>query len=155
MIIIRAMGGLGNQLQQYALYKKMESLGKDVLMDISWFRNADTQAKMLKPRKLELEYFEGIEYRAADSDEIRSLIGRLWDEKESFTSKARRKLFPAASPYFLESEMYHEQIFEFTDRYLVGYWACENIMRIFWLSYEGKSVSRVAAMRNLTIRTRR
>ncbi|MBD5458452.1 MAG: hypothetical protein HDR27_07780, partial [Lachnospiraceae bacterium] len=43
MIIIRVMGGLGNQLQQYALYKKLESMGKEVRLDISWFRNADVQ----------------------------------------------------------------------------------------------------------------
>ena len=126
MIIIRTMGGLGNQLQQYALYRKLESLGKDVRMDISWFRNADTQAKMLKPRDLELDYFEGISYRVAAQEEIRGMLGRLWDEKEPFVSKVRRKLFPITSPYFSEKEMYHEQIFEFTDKYLVGYWACEK-----------------------------
>ena len=29
MIIVEVMGGLGNQMQQYALYRKLESLGKD------------------------------------------------------------------------------------------------------------------------------
>ena len=126
MMIIRAMGGLGNQLQQYALYKKLESIGKDVRMDISWFTNADTQARMLKPRDLELDYFEGVAYRAATSEEIKGVLGRLWDEKESLISKTRRKLFPGSAPCFLENDMYHEQIFEFTDKYLVGYWACEK-----------------------------
>lgn len=126
MIIIRAMGGLGNQLQQYALYKKLESMGKDVRMDVSWYTNADTQAKMLKQRDLELDYFEGISYRAADEKEIRSVLGRLWDEKESLVSKACRKLFPVSFPCFMESDMYHEQVFQFVDKYLVGYWACEK-----------------------------
>lgn len=126
MIIIRAMGGLGNQLQQYALYKKLESIGKDVRMDISWFLNDDIQTGLLKPRELELDYFEGIDYCAADSDEIRGLIGRLWDEKETFVSKVYRKLLPAASHCFTESGMYHESIFGFDDKYLVGYWACEK-----------------------------
>lgn len=126
MIIIRAMGGLGNQLQQYALYKKLESIGKDVRMDISWFRNADTQAKMLKPRDLELDYFTGISYRTAEPEEIRRVLGRLWDEKESFVSKVRRKLFPASAPCFLESDMYHEEVFGLDNKYLVGYWACEK-----------------------------
>ena len=34
MIIIEVAGGLGNQLQQYALYKKFQSLGKEVRLDI-------------------------------------------------------------------------------------------------------------------------
>lgn len=28
MVIVRAMGGLGNQLQQYALYRKLEHMGE-------------------------------------------------------------------------------------------------------------------------------
>ena len=126
MIIIRAMGGLGNQLQQYALYKKLESMGRDVRMDISWFRNADTQSKLVKKRDLELDYFTGISYQTAKPEEIRGLLGRLWEERESFVSKAGRKLFPLSAPCFTESDLYHEQIFGFADKYLVGYWACEK-----------------------------
>jgi hypothetical protein len=37
MVIIRLMGGLGNQLQQYALYEKFNTLGRDVRLDTSWF----------------------------------------------------------------------------------------------------------------------
>lgn len=37
MIIVEVMGGLGNQMQQYALYRKLESLGKDARLDVSWF----------------------------------------------------------------------------------------------------------------------
>ena len=75
MIIIRVMGGLGNQLQQYALYKKLESMGKEVRLDISWFRNADVQEAVLAERELELNFLNGISYRAAAPDEIRlSLI---------------------------------------------------------------------------------
>lgn len=36
MIIIRIMGGLGNQMFQYALYKAMHVKGKDVKLDLSW-----------------------------------------------------------------------------------------------------------------------
>ena len=37
MIIIEASGGLGNQMFQYALYKKLESLNKNVVFDTSFF----------------------------------------------------------------------------------------------------------------------
>ena len=126
MIIIRIMGGLGNQLQQYALYKKLESIGKDVRMDISWFTNTDTQAKMQKPRDLELDCFEGVSYRVAEPEEVKGVLGRLWDERETVGSKVRRKLFPASAPCFMESDMYHEEIFGLDNKYLVGYWACEK-----------------------------
>lgn len=126
MMIIRAMGGLGNQLQQYALYKKLESMGKEVRLDISWFRNAGAQAPVLAERDLELEYLNGISYRAASPEEIRSVLGRLWEEKEKTAAKLKRKLRPGTDPCFQESDMYHEQVFTFCDKYLVGYWACEK-----------------------------
>lgn len=126
MIIIRVMGGLGNQLQQYALYKKLESMGKEVRLDISWFRDAGTQASVLAERELELDCLNGISYRAAEPEEIRSVLGRLWEEKEKITAKVRRKLQPASDPCFQESDMYHEQVFSFDHKYLVGYWACEK-----------------------------
>ena len=50
MIIIEVAGGLGNQLQQYALYRKFLSLGKDARLDVSWFE-AENQGKMLAGRK--------------------------------------------------------------------------------------------------------
>ena len=43
MIIVEVMGGLGNQMQQYALYRKLESLGKDARLDVSWFLDKELQ----------------------------------------------------------------------------------------------------------------
>jgi len=126
MVIIRVMGGLGNQMQQYALYKKLESMGKEVRLDVSWFRSPGVQESVLAQRELELDSLEGISYRAAAPEEIRSVLGRLWEEKEKAVAKLKRKLLPASDPCFTESDMYHEQVFQFTDKYLVGYWACEK-----------------------------
>lgn len=126
MVIIRVMGGLGNQLQQYALYKKLESMGKEVRLDVSWFQDAGVQESVLAERELELDHLNGISYRAAAPEEIRSVLGRLWEEKEKASLKFKRKLMPASNPCFMENDMYHEQIFGFTDKYLVGYWACEK-----------------------------
>ena len=126
MIIIRVMGGLGNQLQQYALYKKLEAVGEDVRLDISWFSNMPEQQPGLTSRKLELDYLEGIEYRAASEEEIRSVLGRLWEEPERFIRKLKRTVYPAGNPAFMESDMYHKNIFSYRTKYLVGYWACEK-----------------------------
>lgn len=126
MLIVRAMGGLGNQLQQYALYRKLEQIGKDVRLDISWFRNEALQAAMAAGRELELDYLKPLPYRVASEEEIRAVLGRLWEEPEGIGSKIRRKLRPALSPSFEESCLYHEQIFGMEHKYLVGYWACEK-----------------------------
>lgn len=125
MVIIRVMGGLGNQLQQFALYKKMESLGKEVRLDISWFDKAKDR-EVLAKRELELEYFDGLHYRTAAPEEVRALLGRLWEEPETAASKLKRKILPALNPCFAETDMYHGQVFAFENKYLVGYWACEK-----------------------------
>ncbi len=126
MLIVRAMGGLGNQLQQYALYRKLEQIGKDVRLDISWFRNEALQSAMAAGRELELDYLKPLPYRVASEAEIRAVLGRLWEEPEGIGSKIRRKLRPALCPSFEESGLYHEQIFGMEHKYLVGYWACEK-----------------------------
>ena len=56
MVIIKIAGGLGNQMQQYSLYRKLLSLGKEVKLDLSWF-DSKTQEKMLAPREFELSLF--------------------------------------------------------------------------------------------------
>lgn len=126
MLIIRAMGGLGNQLQQYALYRKLDHIGKEVRLDTSWFFNEFLQADMPASRKLELDYLNPLPYRTASEDEIRSVLGRLWEEPEKTVSKVKRKLHPVSNPAFEEHDMYHEEIFSMEQKYLVGYWACEK-----------------------------
>lgn len=126
MIIIKVMGGLGNQLQQYALYRKMESMGKEARLDVTWFQDTRVQASVAAGHSLEMDRLEGIHYQAATPEEIKSVLGRLWEEKESAASKFKRKLHLSANPCFMESDQYHEQIFDMADKYLVGYWACEK-----------------------------
>ena len=126
MLIVRAMGGLGNQLQQYALYRKLEHIGRDVRLDLSWFRNESLQASIPAGRDLELDYLAPLPYRAASEEEIRSVLGRLWEEPEHIVGKIKRKLRPDADPAFEESDMYHDQVFSMDGKYLVGYWACEK-----------------------------
>lgn len=126
MLIVRAMGGLGNQLQQYALCRKLEHIGKDVRLDISWFCNEAFQTTMAAGRKLELNYLNPLPYKVATEEEIRSVLGRLWEEPEHIIGKIRRKLQPASCASFEESDLYHGQIFAMDQKYLVGYWACEK-----------------------------
>ena len=68
MLIIRVAGGLGNQMQQYAMYRKLKSLGKDVKLDLSWFDD-ENQKNLLAPRQCELKYFQGIEFEECTDEE--------------------------------------------------------------------------------------
>ena len=133
MIIIKVMGGLGNQMQQYALYEKFRSLGKEAKLDISWFEDAAQQEKVLAKRGLELRQFENLQFETASREEREALLGKGALSGESgfsgltgFLGKVKRKLNPAADRHFYETDVYHPEIFSFTDRYLEGHWACEK-----------------------------
>ena len=121
MIIIEVMGGLGNQMQQYALYQKMKSLGKEAKLDVSWFRDEKRQEGVLARRKLELEYFTDLPMEICTPQEKKRLIGG-----DDLLGKLKRKLLPGQNRHFYESGMYHPEIFDFDDMYLSGYWACEK-----------------------------
>ena len=67
MILIHVMGGLGNQLYQYALSEKLKSLGKEVKLDFYAYKEAEGDEK--EWRELELEWLEGLEYKVCTKDE--------------------------------------------------------------------------------------
>lgn len=115
------MGGLGNQLQQYALYRKMVRMGKEARLDTAWFTDQDTKNKNLTPRKLELDRFDRLIYEVCAPEEKAGLIGSA-----GYAGKLLRKLFPGRVKWFRESGMYHPEIFDFEDMYLSGYFACEK-----------------------------
>ena len=117
MIIIRMNGGLGNQLQQYALYEKLHSLGKDVKLDVSWFYGDMGKASK---RDLELDYFPGVTYDVCKEEEIRRMIGN-----RNIVKKLGERLHLLRTPFYIESQMYDENLFDMDDKILEGYWACE------------------------------
>ena len=132
MIIIKVMGGLGNQLQQYALYEKFRSLGKEAKLDISWFEDEKQQEKVLARRSLELLLFDGLTFEKASRKEREALLGEDGGSGSglsgaaAFLRKVKRKLSPASDPHFYETDMYHPEIFSFENKYLEGHWACEK-----------------------------
>lgn len=123
MIIIQVAGGLGNQLQQYALYRKLIRLGKEVRLDLSWFESRGEKGKdgKVTERELELAYFDRLIYEVCTGEEKQKLIGG-----ENIWGKLRRKFMPSTVRWFQESKMYHPEIFDFEDMYLSGYFACEK-----------------------------
>lgn len=124
VIIIRVMGGLGNQLQQYALYRKFQYLGAEAKLDLAWFSKG-SQAQAAAPRQLALSDFENLPMETADAAQVRALLGRTYEEKAKLTERLKKRLLPRRDRLFEETQMYHPQIFSMRDHYLAGYWACE------------------------------
>lgn len=117
MIIIQLAGGLGNQLQQYALYRKFVCLGREARLDTSWFEKDNSATQ----RKLELAYFDRLLYEVCTREEKEVLTGG-----EGISGKLRRKLLPATVHCFQESKMYHPELLAFENMYICGYFACEK-----------------------------
>lgn len=116
MLIIKMNGGLGNQLQQYALYEKMKSLGKDVKLDISWF--GKDHGKAMK-REIELDYFPNVSYETCSAEELKQVGER------NAIRKVLEKLHLVDSKLYVEHKMYDEKIFQMDNKVMEGYWACE------------------------------
>lgn len=118
MIIIQIAGGLGNQLQQYALYQKFISLGAEAKLDLSWFRQISKEATK---RDCELDYFKGLPYQCCTEKEKAALIGT-----KGLLGKIRRNLFPKTVHWYKESRMYDAELLNYREMYLSGYFACEK-----------------------------
>ena len=150
MIIIQIVGGLGNQLQQYALYQKFKSLGAEAKLDLSWFeqfedtkqetndkepykeQNKDDHgANKTKPaikqdivvtnRQCELEFFDHLPYESCTEKERTALTG-----SQRLAGKFRRKLLPQTVHWYKEKQMYDPELLNYRKMYLSGYFACEK-----------------------------
>lgn len=118
MIIIKVNGGLGNQLQQYALYEKFKSLGKTVKLDFSWFQQAN------KNRDLELDYFPNVQYQICTKQEYQDIVGKEAGLGK-YLNKLSQKTGLREKSTYIEHQMYDETIFGLDNKVLEGYWACE------------------------------
>lgn len=118
MIIVRINGGLGNQLQQYALSEKLRLLGKNVKLDISWFTD---NVEKLSYRDLELNYFPNVTYEICSEEEKKQILGN-----RNKVVKVLEKLNLKEKRLYVEHQMYDETIFSMDNVVLEGYFACEG-----------------------------
>lgn len=119
MLIIRVMGGLGNQLFQYAFYELLLQKGKEVCLDISHYSEEEGKGDK---RSLDLLLFDGISFRfCTDREKYRYL-----DEKNTFFAKVRRKFFYVYRHVIEEKSQYMPELFELSEGYLEGYWNSER-----------------------------
>ncbi len=116
MIIIQLKGGMGNQMFQYALYRQLKKLGRDVKID-------DESGFVGDALRIPVLQRFGIEYDRATKDEVI----KLTDSKMDIFSRIRRKLTGRKTFRIDEkSGIFDPRILEVEDAYLVGYWQSDK-----------------------------
>lgn len=118
------MGGLGNQLFQYALAEKMKALGYEVRLDISYYSESaegDTR------RKCYADLFPQLNVEYASNNEI------IRCKEQSLLRRIRRKICRGSSSVYMEPGYeFQEDVFQFRkwdSKYLIGYWQSERYFK--------------------------
>ncbi len=116
MIIVEVMGGLGNQMYQFALYKELQYLNKDVKLDIFSYDNDSKREFELTNFNVDINY-------ATVRDIMKygkkcSRVDNIFD-KVLFELVYRKKNLVYSEE---NVQKYQPEIFEFDNVYLSGYW---------------------------------
>ena len=111
MNVIKFQGGLGNQMFQYALYRRFEEMGIEVKADLTWFE--DNNAEVTRP--FLLDAFK-IELNMAD----KAYVSRY----RNFLSKRFKHNFGLWPMIHTEKESgsFEEDIFKRKNTLFDGYW---------------------------------
>lgn len=115
-IVVKIHGGLGNQLFQYALYRRHKMLGHNVYADITKFGTS------LEPRQYDLVNL-GLTVREADETLINELI-----YGKNFISKLYHEHIKISKKRFIEQNYYayDENALTNASMLLEGYWQNEK-----------------------------
>lgn len=117
MIIINLNSQLGNQMFQYALARKLQTMGRQVKFDTRYYKQY--------PKHYALDIFPVM----ADVASVNE-IGKERDERRTYPARLRRKLFGKRKSIFSEVEsrslMYKPDILQLKHGYVDGYWQSEK-----------------------------
>ncbi len=119
MIIVKLQGGLGNQLYEYALYEKLRTLGRKVLLDDIDYTD---RAFLRDIREIELGKFKGLDLKYCSLRQHYAMV----DDKRTVPARLRRKLFGSHGKVVRETAEYMPEIFEKDNVYLDGFWQCQK-----------------------------
>lgn len=120
MIIIHVMGGLGNQLYQYALYEKYKFLGKEAKLDLYAYMAAEGEDR--EWRALELAWLDALQYEVCTTEERNLFL----DSSMRWADRVRRKFTGRRDRTVREHADYMPEIFSMDNVYLYGFWGCER-----------------------------
>lgn len=116
MHIVKFQGGLGNQMFQYALYHKFQSLGYDTYADLYYYRQTKHE-----PRPLQLSIF-GINLREAD----RADVIRMSGNEDRWLDIVWLKHIGKKNYYREKGISYKEEIWKMKKGYFYGFWQSEK-----------------------------
>lgn len=143
MIVVKLIGGLGNQLFQYAAGTALANYHKtELFLDLSYL-NADTKGAYTK-RKFELDKFN-IHAKIADERILKN-----FNFNENKTSVKLKKLLPGLFGKMIFNEHqfnFHSNFLKFpANTYLNGYWQSER----YFNSFRGKLLDEITLNNPLT-----
>jgi hypothetical protein len=118
MIIVRFIGGLGNQMFQYNLYRRLEDLNVSVMADLSDFENYDLH------NGFELENIFELKLEIASQKEL----NEVKDSSLNVISRIRRKLFGQNKSHKYQHEFDLKSFDIKENLYLDGYWQAEDFL---------------------------
>ena len=147
MLIVQIVGGLGNQMYGYALYRTFLERGRNVYMDLSFYDHQDSP--VVTARKYEL----------AEVFNITERITKISNLRKLFISAANRlKISKFCNIYRDKNTNFQPEILELHNGILQGYWQSfrysaeiENILRkefTFKKTLTGKSAEVIDKIRN-------
>jgi len=120
MIIVNINSQLGNQMFQYAIYRKLLLQGKKVKADLRYYQD--------RPEQYSLDIFN-LHINAADNKEIE----KVKDEYRSYFDRFRRKLFGRRKNIISEIDSssydFNSNIFGVKRAYIDGYWQSEKYFK--------------------------
>jgi len=118
MKIVKVLGGLGNQMFQYAFAKELEARsGERALLDLSRYEDYALH------NGFELERLFNVDFAAADESDIR----RLSTQADSIVHRLRRKYLTKRTHYIDKHFGFNPEVFSLPgDRYYDGYWQSEK-----------------------------
>ena len=126
MIVVKLMGGLGNQMFQYAFARNLAIKNKTSLKaDLDFLLDRAPRENFVF-REYDLDIFQLDLKRASDTE-----IGQFSSQSPSFWQKVKRKLLSESKEIVKESHFYFDPI-HFSvnkDIYLEGYWQSEKYFK--------------------------
>ena len=118
--IVKLSGGLGNQMFQYALYRRLQSQGKTVKMDDFTEYAADNT----RPKQLQTAF--GITYERCTREELTDLT----DAYMNPGARVRRKILGRQTKSYMEKQFhFDEAVLEQESAYYEGCWQTEKYFK--------------------------